>query len=245
MHGIYEPKGRAGEYADYAVNLYRGCRHGCTYCYVPGAIRMGRQDFYYNPAPRWGILDTLLKQAPNYRYKKVLMSFSCDPYQPIDRRYLLTRRAIKILNDNGVAVSVLTKAGRDSMRDFDLLSKFKANEYGTTLTFLSAGASCEYEPHAALPVKRLEALIEASFSGIRTWVSLEPVIDPAQSLDLIEITLPYVDVYKIGMWNHDKRARDIDWQGFLNRAVGLLEEHNKDFFIKGDLAAAKNHDIRS
>jgi hypothetical protein len=92
----------------------------------------------------------------------------------------------------------------------------------------------------------MAALAAAYACGIPTWVSLEPVIDPEQSLHLIELTHTYVDVYKVGKWNHDPRAAAIDWTAFVTRSVALLKSLGKKYYIKKDLAeylepAKKSH----
>lgn len=71
--------------------------------------------------------------------------------------------------------------------------------------------------------------------GIRTWASLEPVIDREQSLQIIRETQDFVDEYKIGRWNHDRRSNEIDWQTFTEEAVSLCRELGKEFYIKKDL----------
>jgi len=72
--------------------------------------------------------------------------------------------------------------------------------------------------------------------GIPTWVSLEPVIDPIQSLEIIRTTHDYVDVFKVGKWNHDKEASKINWPKFAKDAVNLLNELGAQYYIKKDLA---------
>ena len=71
--------------------------------------------------------------------------------------------------------------------------------------------------------------------GFQTWVSLEPVIDPAEALVLIEAMHPYIDVWKVGRWNHDARAKSIDWAGFAVAALDLLEQVAARYYIKDEL----------
>jgi DNA repair photolyase len=87
-----------------------------------------------------------------------------------------------------------------------------------------------------LPTERIKALQEAHSLGIHTWASLEPVIDPDQSLELIRQTKDFVDEYKIGRWNHDPRADRIDWKTFAEEAVELCREFGKRYYVKKDLA---------
>ena len=235
MSAIYKPKGRAKEYCDLAINLYRGCGHGCKYCYAPAATYQTRENFR-KPTPRKNIIELIKKEAPKYSGREVLLCFTCDPYQPINMKYELARQAIKILHKNNIAVRILTKGGHSSMRDFDLLShKPNLSRYGATLTFIDDDDSLEHEPWADLPYGRLRALRNAKDSGIPTWVSLEPVIDTEQTLELIRISHSYVDEYKLGKLNYDKRANEIDWRKFANEAISLFEKFNKKYYIKNDL----------
>src|SRR5208283_4785088 len=98
---IYEPRGKAGEYAPLAVNLYQGCGHRCTYCYAPSCIRVTKERFYA-PNPRPNILEKLSSDARKLSLTNnkgpVLLCFTCDPYQPIDEKYQITRKAIRILH---------------------------------------------------------------------------------------------------------------------------------------------------
>ena len=236
MPVIYEPKGKALEYAPLAVNLYDGCQHGCTYCYAPDVLHKDKAQFI-DAKPRLDIIARLSKEAPKRpqagNKASVLLCFTCDPYQPLEDTHMITRRAINILHAHGYAVSILTKGGHRATRDFDLLTD--EDLFGTTLTFIDEGDSKHWEPGAALPGDRLRALQIAHDHGIRTWVSLEPVIDPRQTLELISATHKYVDEFKVGKWNHDPRAADIDWRKFGHDAINLLENLGKKYYIKADL----------
>ena len=111
---IYEPRGRAREYAALACNLYSGCTHGCRYCYAPACLHQSREEFHSNGVPRPGILERLEAEAPRYAEstEPVLLCFTCDPYQPSEGEYRVTRRALEILNRHDVPWTVLTKGGR-------------------------------------------------------------------------------------------------------------------------------------
>lgn len=237
---IYEPKGKALEYSPLAANLYKGCSHGCTYCYAPSATYTDRQRFYSAPSPRKDVLAGLSKDAQKLANdpRQVLLCFTCDPYQPIDEKYKLTREAIRILNLNGLAVSVLTKGGSRAVRDFDLLSKFDGNSFGTTLTFDEQGTSSEWEPGAASPNNRIDTLRYAHQRGIKTWVSFEPVIDPESVYRLVERTREFVDLYKIGKLNYHALSKTIDWVAFRTRITALLDSYHKPYILKRDLLAA-------
>ena len=76
---------------------------------------------------------------------------------------------------------------------------------------------------------------KAKSMGIMTWASLEPVIEPEQSLEIIRRAHGYVDLFKVGTLNHHPRAREIDWHKFAADAVRLLRELNCSYYIKDDL----------
>ncbi len=232
---IYEPKGAAKEYCDLACNLYRGCQHGCLYCYAPSCTRKKREDFIA-ATPRADILRRVAKDAPKFSGEEVHLCFTCDPYTPIEAHELITRRTLEIFNEHQIVARVLTKGATLATRDFDLLAA-NGGFFGVTLTFDNPGDSARVEPNAAPPSARLAALRLAKAQGIPTWASFEPVIEPDQALRLIEQTLKEqsVDQYKVGKWNHAKEAARIDWQKFTNDAVALLERYGADYYIKNEL----------
>lgn len=236
MGVIYMPKGKAQEYSDLALNLYTGCSHGCHYCYSPLVLKRDRVEFHANVHPRKDILKKIAKEAPLHTGKEVFLCFTCDPYGP-EMDTMTTRDAIRILHNAGVGVNILTKGGLRLLRDIDLLiDNPELSKVGATLTFDNVEDSIAWEPHAAVPSQRLDMLNHAHDYGIPTWASLEPVIDPKQTLELIRKSAPFVDHYKVGRWNYDKRANEIDWAKFLREVTALLESLGKDYYIKKDLA---------
>jgi DNA repair photolyase len=231
---IYEPAGRAREYAALACNIYRGCDHACEYCYAPAATRRAVADFH-QPVPRPDFLKQLRKEAAaRTPTDPILLCFTCDPYQALDERLGLARETIKILHAAGHAVNVLTKGGSRALRDLDLFGPQDA--FATTLTLLNGARSFEIEPGASMPSDRIVTIREFHAAGIPTWVSLEPVLDPAEALAIIRLTHSSVDLFKVGRWNYDARAEAIDWAKFAADAVALLESLGKRYYIKRDLA---------
>jgi len=246
---IYTPKGRAREYAALACNIYRGCDHQCTYCYAPSATRRSPEDFAVS-STRKGFLGKLEKEATKYQAAgitgRVLLSFTCDPYQHLDVREQITRRTIQILHRHDLNVEVLTKGGSRALRDLDLFTPQDA--FATTLTLLDDTVSSTWEPFAAPPSDRIETIEAFHEAGILTWVSLEPVLDPVASLEIIRQTHPFVDLFKVGTLNHHPLAQEIAWPKFAKDAIRLLKalgyQRNTDpdslesgqFYVKRDLA---------
>lgn len=231
---IYRPKGRAAEFSLLAANLYQGCSHGCKYCWVAKMPQWSDKDFFKTPPTvRNSVLEILRIDAPKYAGtdERVLLCFSCDPYQPLEIETEITRRAIEILREHDIPFQVLTKGGTLAARDFDLYGNYDA--FAATLTFLHPRKSREYEPNAAIPRSRILSLEMAKSRGIQTWVSLEPVIDPKESLEIIRQTHHIVDIYKIGKLNYQQTQ--INWRKFAGEAIELCREYQTNYFIKTDL----------
>ncbi|MCK9185690.1 MAG: hypothetical protein M0Q16_10020 [Candidatus Cloacimonetes bacterium] len=234
---IYEPAGRAREYAARAANLYSGCDHRCLYCYAPRAVHKTVQAFSV-VSERQNILRKLeedCKALSGVDIEPVLLSFTCDPYSRFDEVHGLTRKALQIFRKHDVSFQVLTKGGVRAARDFDLYGP--KDVFASTLTFIDPEKSQEWEPGAALPEDRFEAARRAHDMGIRTWVSLEPVICPAESLQIIDLMEPYVDLFKVGTLNHHQLGKTIDWKSFGTEAIRKLQKYNKNYYIKEDLRA--------
>ncbi len=234
---IYEPKGKALEYAQLACNMYRGCDHACSYCYAPNATHRFREEFN-RPSTRGDdflvkLEKEALKRERAGQVGQVLLCFTCDPYQMFDVSMGLTRQVIQILHRHSFDVSVLTKGGSRALRDIDLFTPRDA--FASTLTTLDAEESLRWEPGAALPDDRVATLKAFHEAGIPTWVSLEPVFNPAMVYAIIEETAPFVDLYKVGKMNYHPVAKEIDWKLFASTAVEILTRLGKKYYIKQDL----------
>lgn len=239
---IYEPKGKALEYSPLAANLYKGCAHACVYCFAPSATYTDR-TLFSSPEyirPRANVLDELRKDARKMASdpRHILLSFTSDVYQPCEKQHCITREALKILAENRLTPQILTKAGAWAIeRDADILAGC-GGIWAATLTTDDDAVSKEWEPGAALPGERIAALRIAKEAGLQTWVSFEPVIDPAAVYRLIEQTKDFVDLYKVGRLNYHQHAHTIDWPLFRDTTVALLRKMKKDHYIKEDLRRA-------
>jgi len=232
---IYQPRGRAREYAPLAANLYNGCGNGCRYCYVPAIMKIDRETFNAGANIRDRIIKKLdLDLRDMQKWEKtppIYFSFTTDPYNHLDREIQLMRSAVKMIKEYGFRIQILTKSGLYAARDFDLLDK--EDTVASTLTFMDPTKSQYWEPRAELPKQRIELLKRAKEKGFRTWVSLEPVIEPDETMACIDASHEYVDLYKVGKLNHYKT--DIDWHKFGEEVQEKLIGLNKEFYIKDDL----------
>ena len=232
MRPIYTPKGRAGEYGEFALNIYTGCNHGCTYCYARRmAERFGRDFDHVEPRP--GILDAVKDQIKREKIvdKEIFLCFSCDPY-PHTIDTTVTRQIIEVIKNSGNHIRVLTKGGMRAKRDFDLLDG--DDWLGVTI---STDKPYMYEPFAAGFSLREDSLIIAHEFGIKTWVSCEPVIDPPLIYQVIQYW-KFVDMFKIGKMNYQKS--EINWAEFGQMAERLCKRFDRNYMIKDDLRKEMN-----
>ena len=233
---IYQPKGKAGEYSKLAVNLYTGCSHHCVYCYAPSFIRT-TAEIFNQPQPRKDIVLKIYQDARilsgEHQTGSILLCFTCDPYQPIDEHYQLSRQAIQIMHACNFNVMILTKGGQRAERDFDLLTG--NDRFGVTLTNLDNKLSAHWEPGAALPDERINSLLRAHEKGIKTWVSLEPVLYPGVTLEIIRQTHGFVDEFKVGKLNYHPHSQSVDWHKFAVDVQQVLTEFKCNYYLKEDL----------
>jgi len=231
MKPIYKPKGAAAEYGDYAVNIYTGCPHRCYYCFAPQVLRRNREAFHSCVEPRKDIVRELRRQLEREQItgKLIHLCFTCDPY-PVGYDTATTREVIQALKECGNHVQILTKG--DGSRDFDLLDG--GDWYGVTIS-CDLPMSNASEPFAATPANRLYALETAKCRGIRTWISFEPVLDPAAVLDCIKGCAYFIDRVKIGKLNY--HPSDINWAQFGREAVAACREIGLECYIKDSLRA--------
>jgi DNA repair photolyase len=239
MSIIYEPKGPALEYSPLAANLWLTCTHRCKYCYPPAVLHKTKEVFFKEAPARKNVIKELAKDCQKIKCDKrpVLLCFLCDPYQPHDVKRAVTREALEILALYHMTAQVLTKGGTRAARDFDILKK-RGWKFGTTLSISKPETKAEWEPGAASVMDRLEAISIAHDMDIFTWVSVEPVIDPEQALEVIDVLekMRIVDFWKVGKLNHDKeRELKIDWAKFIKDVRLLLK--GRPHYIKTDLLA--------
>lgn len=222
---IYEPKGKAKEYGDLALNIYTGCPHRCFYCFAPNVLHKDREKFHTDVEARPGIVEAVKRQLEKGEItgKLIHLCFTCDPY-PTGCDTSVTREIIKLLKEYGNHVQILTKG--DGRRDFDLLDD--EDWYGITLDQMGDGRDESWKA-------RVDALNEADARAIRTWVSFEPVTNDRKFFVELQLIRNIVDRVKIGKLNYHKS--DIDWKDFGKRAESACQKLGLDYYIKDSLRA--------
>ena len=155
---------------DHALNPYRGCSHGCVYCYAPSLLHLSPED-WARPLPKRNLIRLLEREAP--RAKGMIgIGTSTDPYQPLESEHLLTRDCLRVLRDYGLRACVHTKSDL-VVRDTDLLEGMEA---GITVTFLDEAVWRFLEPGAPSPRRRLDAVTALVAAGVVTFVMIGPML---------------------------------------------------------------------
>lgn len=233
---IYIPCWRT-DFDPYALDLYRKCSHHCKYCYVKweqqAKLPAYKPDFIGEQ-----LRDLAIRPDAPVR---VHLSHFSDPYDVDDTTE--TRQILELFNRYHNPFSILSKAGTKAVRDFDLY--FDGCRFGQSLTLDNDADSKHWEPGAALPADRIDALRQAHNRGIETWAVLEPVIVPEQSINLIKQTAEFVGFYWLGKINHHPELEaGISWAEYLSQAKAILVAQNKNFGIKWQLDRAARLEMR-
>jgi DNA repair photolyase len=168
---------------DYALNPYVGCQHNCVYCYARFMKRFtGHKE-------RWGefvdvkinAAELLANETKKKKIGRVWISGVCDPYQPLERRYALTKRCLNILAEDSWPFTVQTKSPL-VLRDIRILQRANDAEVGFTITTADERIRKIFEPGAPPSSKRIDALTNLHANGIRTFVMIAPILPGAEGL---------------------------------------------------------------
>ncbi len=217
---------------DYSVNPYIGCERGCTYCYARFMKR------YTGHKEEWGEFVDAKINAPSLlqvELKKktagrVWMSGTCDPYQPLEKKYELTKKCLMALSKHAWPVTVQTKSSLVN-RDVDLLRKINDVEVGVTITTADDGTRKVFEPNSPPISERIETLMKLRSAGIRTFAMIAPLLPKAEGLAaLLRRRADYVLIDKMNY-------HYADW---VYRKFKLQYAMTDDFFAskKKELASA-------
>jgi DNA repair photolyase len=208
----------------YVINPYTGCQHNCLYCY---AHFMKRFTGHKEP---WGQFVDVKLNAPELLNReitrkktgRVWISGVCDPYQPLEAKYKLTRQCLEILAGNNWPVTVQTRSPL-VLRDLDVLQKGVNFEVGLSITTADDDIRKLFEPNAPPIKERVRALDELHRLGIRTYAMIAPILPQAESL--AEILADKVDFVILDRMNYHYA----DW---VYRKYGLEAHMTDDYFSR-------------
>lgn len=169
---------------DRSINPYKGCEHGCVYCYArPSHAWMGlfpgldfESRIFFKPEAA-GLLERELA-APRYRCKRIHIGGNTDPYQPVERELKSTRGVLEVLRRFHHPLSIITKSNLIS-RDVDILGPMGRDRLASafvSITTLDRRLARAMEPRASTPQKRLEAISRLAEAGVPVGVGFAPVI---------------------------------------------------------------------
>jgi DNA repair photolyase len=180
---------------DRSINPYRGCEHGCVYCFArPTHAYLGLSpglDFeskLFMKADAPALLERELA-SPSYTPRTIAIGTNTDPYQPIERRFGVMRRILEVLESAGHPVGIVTKSDL-ILRDRDILARMASRSLvrvGISVTSLDAKLSRAMEPRAPTPPRRLAALRGLAEAGIPTSVMVAPVIPAVNDAEIERI----------------------------------------------------------
>ena len=177
---------------DYALNPYRGCGHGCIYCYSPDVLRLKDWQNWGSSVEVRKNLPVLLAKQKKGKASVVGLGTVTDPYQPAEEKHKVTRYCLEQLASSKLSTCVQTKSDL-ILRDLDILKRMKNLEVGLTINTLDGIIASKLEPGAPPPARRIAALKELADAGIKTWVFLGPVIPQINDApDLLEDTVKAV-----------------------------------------------------
>jgi len=180
---------------DRSINPYRGCEHGCVYCYarpthaflgLSAGLDFESKLFAKPDAP--ALLERELS-APGYQPRTIAIGTNTDPYQPIERQYQVMRGILEVLERAGHPVGIVTKSAL-ILRDLDILARLAERnlvKVAISVTTLDFKLARTMEPRAATPGRRLEALRQLSAAGVATSVMVAPIIPAINDADIERI----------------------------------------------------------
>ena len=212
----------ASKVYDYVVNPYIGCQHACSYCY---ARFMKRFTGHREP---WGDFVDVKRNAANLlrveinkkKRGRVWVSGVCDPYQPLEAKYKLSRQCLEILARNNWPANIQTRSPL-VLRDMDIIRQGQGFEVGLSVTTADDGIRKLFEPKAPPVNERIRALDELHKAGIRTYAMVAPMLPGAEGLaELLEGKVDYVLIDRMNY-------HYADW---IYRKYGLQDKLTDEFF---------------
>lgn len=180
---------------DRAVNPYRGCEHGCVYCYArPSHAYLGHSpglDFETKLLYKPDVASLLEKELrkPGYVARPLALGSNTDPYQPIERTLKLTREVLEVMDRFNHPVTIVTKSA-GVLRDMDILQELAGRNLVRvylSVTTLDATLARRMEPRAATPMRRIQAITELSRAGVPTGVLAAPMIPALNDAEMERI----------------------------------------------------------
>jgi len=221
------------------INHYKGCEHGCIYCYA-WKIRNWQAGFkgqtceyhdWIKPAPTQNIAGDLQHQlskmgkSTKSRIKDIFVCSLTDCYQPAESELRTTRDIIQLLKQHDLPFTVLTKSALVT-RDIDLFEGYEKCRVGLTVVTLDDGLRQVIEPNASPIGARINALKALKAAGVSTYCSVEPIMPDKRSdpIAIADALKNDVDLFEFGIWNAKRNSK-----AMVEQALGI--QYNQSYFI--------------
>lgn len=197
---------------EYVINPYLGCGHGCKYCY---AVFMQKYARRFQGQP-WGsfveakvnIAEVLRRELARKRQRgRAMLSSVCDPYQPVEGKYRLTRQCLEALQDYGWGIDILTRSPLVT-RDLDILAGALQVSVGFSIPTDAEAVRRVTEPQAPPIPARIAALKQVAEAGIHPWVFIAPML-PMNPARLVELIAPYADRVMMDPLNYRRQVQSL------------------------------------
>ncbi|MBU1131120.1 radical SAM protein [Patescibacteria group bacterium] len=222
--------------SDFVINPYRGCQHGCLYCY---AKFMARFSNHHGPWGRFldvkiNAADLIPQNTNKYKNKSIVMASVTDPYQPMERKYKLTREILTKLIPLKPKLCMLTKSDL-IVRDIDLLKKFDQCSAGISLSLLDDQIRKEVESGASAVEQRINALKELKKAKIFTVLFMSPLLPELSPWpEIILKTKKFVDEF----WFENLNVKADNWLELSiwlkKKYPRLLKKYREIYFTKNN-----------
>ncbi|NDW19452.1 hypothetical protein D0T53_11105 [Dysgonomonas sp. 216] len=243
---IYNPSGKAGEYSQWACNLYIGCSNDCSYCYCKRGVMSSvwstepkLKSCFRNEDHALELFEKELKQnLSELREHGLFFSFTTDPMLS-GMVTIMTSYAVGICLNHDVPVKILSKCA--TRGDYSNLHNRVFNAYGNSIhkkDLIAFGFTItghdELEQSASTNKERIETMASLHRSGYKTFASIEPIIDFDSSWKMIFQTGGICDLYKIGLMSN-KKYSVTDAQNFINNVISYTSDRNSKVYFKDGL----------
>ena len=223
---------------DYSLNPYRGCQHSCAYCYVPNVLRIPRETWGDFVDVKMNIPVVLSKELKKKKCGVVGISTVTDPYQPVEKKYKLTRYCLEQLLKYDFPVNIQTKSSL-VVRDLDLISQFSDAEVMMSIATLNDDERQLLEPFSSSIDERLNVLRECSNVGVKTSVFFGPIYPTIAKEDILQIIDTFIEYgaseimidrlnLKPGIWENVKRCISCNQDTYNVFSKNVIE--NKEYY---------------